>query len=146
MAAAATAGLIGPNAITRIAKVLPAWRGTAFAEQVFERAGLRQHWRQPPQGMVREDDVRALHRALREAMPAEEAAAVSRAAGRATADYLLAHRIPHAVQQVLKLLPAPLAARALVAAITRHAWTFAGSGRFTLNPAVTPMLAGWLEA
>lgn len=131
MAAAATAGLIGPNAITRIAKVLPAWRGTAFAEQVFERAGLLQHWRQPPQDMVREDDVRALHRALREVMPAEEAAAVSRAAGRATADYLLAHRIPRAVQRVLKRLPAPLAARVLVAAITRHAWTFTGSGRFS---------------
>jgi divinyl protochlorophyllide a 8-vinyl-reductase len=134
-AAAATAGLIGPNAITRIAQVLPAWRGTAFAEQVFERAGLQRHWRRPPEQMVREDEVRALHHALRQAMPAEEAAAVSRAAGRATADYLLAHRIPRPVQRLLKWLPAGLAARVLVAAITRHAWTFAGSGRFSATPA-----------
>lgn len=128
---AAARGLIGPNAITRIAQVLPAWRGTAFAERVFERAGLLHHWRRPPERMVREDEVRALHRALREVMPPEEAAAVSRAAGRVTADYLLAHRIPPAVQRLLKALPAGLAARLLVAAITRHAWTFAGSGRFS---------------
>jgi divinyl protochlorophyllide a 8-vinyl-reductase len=31
---------------------------------------------------------------------------------------------------LLKLLPAPLAARVLLAAITRNAWTFVGSGRF----------------
>lgn len=128
------AGLIGPNAITRVAQVLPAWRGTAYAEQLFERAGLRRYWHRPPEQMVREDEVRALHGALREALPAEEAAAVSRAAGRATADYLLAHRIPRPVQRLLKALPASLAARVLVAAITRHAWTFAGSGEFSAPP------------
>jgi len=131
-AVASTAGLIGPNAITRVAQVLPAWRGTAWAEQLFERAGLLRHWRSPPEQMVREDEVRALHAALREAMPAEEAAAVSRAAGLATADYLLGHRIPRAVQRLLKLLPAPVAARVLLKAITQHAWTFAGSGEFSV--------------
>jgi divinyl protochlorophyllide a 8-vinyl-reductase len=130
--AAPVAGLIGPNAITRMAQVLPAWRGTAWAEQLFERAGLLRHWRHPPEQMVHEDDVRALHAALREAMPAEEAAAVSRAAGRATADYLLGHRIPRGVQRLLKWLPAPLAARVLLKAISRHAWTFAGSGEFSV--------------
>jgi divinyl protochlorophyllide a 8-vinyl-reductase len=125
------AGLIGPNAITRVAQVLPAWRGTAFTEALFDRAGLRALWQRPPQDMVPEAQVRALHHALRAALPAEEAAAVSRAAGRATADYLLGHRIPRPVQRLLRLLPAPLAARVLLAAITRHAWTFAGSGRFS---------------
>lgn len=55
---------------------------------------------------------------------------ISREAGRATADYILAHRIPRIVQQVLKALPAGLAAPLLARAITRHAWTFVGSGRF----------------
>jgi divinyl protochlorophyllide a 8-vinyl-reductase len=59
---------------------------------------------------------------------------VSHAAGVATADYLLAHRIPKPVQLLLKLLPAPLACRLLLAAISRHAWTFAGSGRFDARP------------
>jgi len=131
LSAAAHAGKIGPNAITRVAQVLPAWRGTAFTEGLFEQAGLLALWRSPPQDMVPEAQVRALHQVLRSALPADEAAEVSRAAGRATADYLLGHRIPRPVQRVLRLLPAPLAARALLAAITRHAWTFAGSGRFS---------------
>jgi divinyl protochlorophyllide a 8-vinyl-reductase len=50
-----------------------------------------------------------------------------------TADYLLAHRIPKPVQALLKVLPAPLACRVLLAAIRRHAWTFAGSGRFSAS-------------
>lgn len=128
---APAAGLIGPNAITRIAQVLPAWRGTAWAEQLFERAGLARHWRHPPEHLVGEDDVRALHAALRGALPAEEAAAVSRAAGRATADYLLGHRIPRPVQRLLRCLPAAVAARLLLKAIAAHAWTFAGSGQFS---------------
>jgi divinyl protochlorophyllide a 8-vinyl-reductase len=53
-------------------------------------------------------------------------------AGTRTADYILANRIPKLAQAVLKLLPAPLAARALAAAIAAHAWTFAGSGRFSV--------------
>ena len=130
-AAARAPGLIGPNAITRVAQALPAWRGSAFAEQLFERAGLLRHWRQPPETMVHEEEVRALHHALRRELPGEEADAVARAAGLATADYLLAHRIPRAVQRLLRVLPAPWAVRLLLQAITRHAWTFAGSGHFT---------------
>lgn len=134
-APAAAAGRIGPNAITRVAQVLPAFRGAAFAEAVFARAGLAAHWREPPQRMVREDEVRALHRTLRAALPADEAAAVARAAGSATADYLLAHRIPRPVQWLLTRLPEALASRLLLRAIAHHAWTFAGSGRFTATPA-----------
>lgn len=130
----AAAGLIGPNAITRVAQVLPVWRGSAFTEALFERAGLQAYWKQPPEQMVPEAHVRSLHRALRQALPAAEAAAVSRGAGKATADYLLAHRIPRPVQTLLRALPAGAAARVLVAAVTRHAWTFAGSGRFSAQP------------
>lgn len=140
MTAAPGAGLIGPNAITRVAQVLPAWRGTAWAEQVFVRAGLLRHWQHPPEQMVAESEVRALHAALREALPAAEAAAVARAAGRATADYLLAHRIPRTAQRLLSMLPAPWAARALLRAIGGHAWTFAGSGRFSASAGHPVML------
>jgi divinyl protochlorophyllide a 8-vinyl-reductase len=55
---------------------------------------------------------------------------VLRDAGRRTADYLLANRIPKPVQAVLKLLPPRMAAMILVSAIRRNAWTFAGSGVF----------------
>lgn len=132
MSAAAThAGRIGPNAITRVAEVLPPRVGEDGTRALFERAGLLHHLLNPPQGMVDEADVRRLHGMLREQLGTEEAQAVARAAGRRTAEYLLAHRIPRPVQALLKLLPAPLASRVLLTAIRRNAWTFVGSGRFT---------------
>jgi divinyl protochlorophyllide a 8-vinyl-reductase len=125
------AGRIGPNAITRVAEVLPVRVGRAVTAQVFEAAGLARYLQEPPQAMVDETEVRRLHGVLRETLGDAEARAVARAAGTRTADYLLAHRIPRPVQRLLKVLPAPLAARVLLAAIARHAWTFAGSGQFS---------------
>lgn len=133
-ASMAAAGRIGPNAITRVAQALRVRHGTPFAERVYERAGLLPLWHHPPEQMVPEGDVRALHLAMRAELPAADAAAVARAAGQATADYLLAHRIPQGVQRLLKALPASLAARLLIAAIRRHAWTFTGSGYFSAEP------------
>ena len=124
-------GRIGPNAITRVAEVLPVRVGRTTTAQVFEAAGLAHYLHEPPQAMVDETEVRRLHGVLRATLGDAEARAVARAAGTRTADYLLAHRIPRPVQRLLKLLPAPLAARVLLAAITRHAWTFAGSGQFS---------------
>jgi divinyl protochlorophyllide a 8-vinyl-reductase len=124
------AGRIGPNAITRVAEVLPAHVGSERTAALFGRAGLAHYLRQPPEAMVDEAEVRRLHGALREQLGAAEAAAVARAAGTRTADYLLARRIPKPVQVLLKALPAPMAARVLLAAIGRNAWTFVGSGRF----------------
>lgn len=125
------AGRIGPNAIIRVAEVLPAFVGTAATWQLFERAGLVQYLRTPPEGMVDEAEVMRLHGELRASLGGHAAAEVACRAGERTADYLLAHRIPQPVQRLLKLLPAPLAARVLLGAIGRHAWTFAGSGRFS---------------
>ncbi|MEO0679272.1 MAG: bacteriochlorophyll 4-vinyl reductase, partial [Pseudomonadota bacterium] len=59
-----------------------------------------------------------------------EAADWGAEAGRRTADYILAHRIPPRAQALLRAAPARLAAPLLARAIARHAWTFAGSGRF----------------
>lgn len=128
---APAAGRIGPNAIIRVAEVLPAFVGTAATLQLFERAGLAAYLRSPPQDMVDEREVMRLHGELRASLGGATAAEVARRAGERTADYLLAHRIPQPVQLLLRHLPAALAARVLLAAISRHAWTFAGSGRFT---------------
>lgn len=125
------AGCIGPNAIVRVAEVLPGYVGTAAARELFERAGIARYLRAPPEGMVDEAEVLRLHGELRASLGGAVAAEVARRAGLLTADYLLAHRIPRPVQALLKALPAPLAARVLLRAIARHAWTFAGSGRFS---------------
>jgi divinyl protochlorophyllide a 8-vinyl-reductase len=76
-----------------------------------------------------EADCRAVHLAVRRLMPAQADRILWRA-GLATGDYILAHRIPRAAQAILRQLPAGLARRLLAKAIARHAWTFAGSGRF----------------
>lgn len=124
------AGRIGPNAITRVADVLRARIGVSATSALFEHAGLAHYLLQPPQSMVDETEVQRLHGVLREDLGEAQAHAVARDAGLRTADYLLANRIPKPVQLLLKHLPARLATRVLLAAISRHAWTFAGSGRF----------------
>ncbi len=125
---------IGPNAVTRLAEALVAVRGAGGASDVFRRAGLAHRLTSPPERMVEETEVIALHAALRESAPAAEAEAIAWDAGRRTAHYLLAHRIPRVMRLVLPVLPTRLAAWILLAAIGRHAWTFAGSGRFAVLP------------
>jgi divinyl protochlorophyllide a 8-vinyl-reductase len=113
-----------------VTEALRARVGVAATQAMFGRAGLLHHLQCPPEAMVEEAEVRALHSALREQLGPDEATAVACDAGRRTAEYLLAHRIPRPVQAVLQRLPAAMAARILLAAIRRHAWTFVGSGVF----------------
>lgn len=127
-------GRIGPNAIVRVAEALEARLGAAVARSLFASAGLLHHWTQPPAEMVNEADVACLQAELRAALGADLARVVACDAGRRTGDYLLAHRIPRPARLLLELLPPPLAARALARAVARHAWTFAGSGTFEVNP------------
>ncbi len=122
---------IGPNAITRIAESLAAFESTATLKRIFESAGIARHLDIPPSDMVDEREVTALHRALRTELGVGRARSVSWAAGRLTADYLLANRIPQPAQRVLRVMPPPIASRMLLAAIGKHTWTFAGSGKFS---------------
>jgi divinyl protochlorophyllide a 8-vinyl-reductase len=131
--ATARLGLIGPNAITQMAAALSAGCGASLRRDIFEDAGLARYLCAPPTHMIPEDDVARLHRAAIDRLGEAKAAEVSREAGRRTGDYLLANRIPTFVQGALKNLPRPLAARILVAAIARHAWTFSGSGEFSYD-------------
>jgi divinyl protochlorophyllide a 8-vinyl-reductase len=126
----AATGRIGPNAVTRIAEALREARGEDAVTALFRDCGLLHHLRTPPETMVPESDVTVLHAGLRARLGLAEAAAVSEEAGRRTAAYLLAHRIPRPVQVLLRLLPPRPAARVLLGAIGRHSWTFSGSGRF----------------
>jgi divinyl protochlorophyllide a 8-vinyl-reductase len=137
---AAIAGRIGPNAISRVAEALPQMVGARTTRQLFESAGLAGYLQAPPQDMVDESEVTRLHAVMRDLLGDQTAARVARSAGRRTAEYLLVHRIPKPVQWLLHALPAPLAARVLLRAIRRHAWTFAGSGAFTATAGMPVVL------
>jgi divinyl protochlorophyllide a 8-vinyl-reductase len=125
---------IGPNAIIRLQEALRASVGGDRARDIFERAGQGRHIAAPPAEMVDETDVTSLYTLLPLQLGSLLAAEVSGRAGMLTGNYLLAHRIPRLVQRLLHGLPAPLAARVLIAAIQRHAWTFVGSGHFEVSP------------
>ncbi len=121
------AARIGPNAVLQHLPVLDAEIGEALRNALLYRAEIEA----PPAdaGMLPEDQVARLHDAVRLYLP-DRAARIQRAAGLATGEYILAHRIPRLVQRLIRALPSPLGARLLAAAIAKHAWTFAGSGRF----------------
>ena len=136
----ATVARVGPNAMLQLAAALRARHGEGVARRVFADAGLPRRLDHPPNALVDEREVAALHRALARDLPPDAAAEVARDAGRRTADYLLAHRIPALARAVLRTLPARFAARLLLRAILRHAWTFAGSGRVTVTAGRVPVL------
>lgn len=125
--AAPGAARIGPNAILQHLPVLDALIGPALRGALLHRAGVAEP--PPDAGMWPETEVAHLHRAIWLYLP-DKAAQIQAAAGRATADYILAHRIPPLAQRLIRALPPALGARLLASAIARNAWTFAGSGRF----------------
>lgn len=120
-------GVIGPNAILQMLPAIEQARGAEILARILEHA----HLASVPDGthMIPETDAANVHRQLRRQAP-KEAARISAEAGRRTADYILAHRIPQPAQRLLRSLPASIAAPLLSRAIAGHAWTFAGSGRF----------------
>lgn len=140
MTGSADAGRIGPNAVIRLAEALDAVESKAVTLRLFNAAGFGAHAVSPPIDMVPEAEVTALHHELRNALGLRRATSVSWIAGIRTADYLLANRIPRPVQRLLKLMPRKMAAFILLKAISEHAWTFAGTARFTWRLGRTVML------
>jgi divinyl protochlorophyllide a 8-vinyl-reductase len=126
--AAPTGARIGPNAVLQMLPPLERRLGGAGVADLLARAGVDR-----PAGdrMIDERDALALHGATAEMLP-DQLIAIQREAGVATAEYVMARRIPPAARATLRLLPAPLAARVLARAIVQHAWTFVGSADFAL--------------
>jgi divinyl protochlorophyllide a 8-vinyl-reductase len=121
---------IGPNAILQLVAVLDRELGRAARDRVMQSAG--QAVPPPDAGMWPEAACRAVHLTVYRDLP-DRAEALMTMAGAATADYILANRIPGPAKALIRALPSPLGARLLTSAITRHAWTFAGSGRFRVS-------------
>lgn len=132
---------IGPNAVTRVMDVLREELGESELPRLLALAGIAAYLRNPPEQMVDEREVTRLHEVLRDEIGLPGALRLAREAGVRTGDYLLAHRIPAPAQRVLSWLPPRLASRALLGAIQRHAWTFAGSGDLRVRLPYPPQLS-----
>lgn len=145
------AGLVGPNAVLQLAAALrAATPGDGMTERIFTSAGFEFLLENSPRDMIDEAIASRLFDALWRELPGEQAACVAYDAGRRTADYILANRIPKVAQAILKALPARIAAQLLLKAIAKNAWTFAGSGhcevfagrvstvRISMNPLAMP--------
>ncbi len=122
---------IGPNAIIRLAEAIDSLHGKESTRAVFDAAGQLRHLDQPPDQLVDEADVIALYRTCGDQLGPAPFAKVTRLAGQLTGDYVLHHRIPGVARALLPRLPKAIAARILAKAISAHAWTFVGSGRFS---------------
>jgi divinyl protochlorophyllide a 8-vinyl-reductase len=133
----AAEGRIGPNAVLQLVPVLRDAAGEAVTAKLLARAGVVD-LPDPDAGLMAEAPAARLHQALRAEMP-DAAPRLARAAGLATGDYILAHRIPGRAQTLLRLMPARLSAPVLSRAVARHAWTFCGSGAFRLVSAWPPV-------
>ncbi len=120
---------IGPNAILQLVPVLDRACGRATRDRLLAAGGFTSV--PDASAMVDECAVADVHQALRAALPGQ-AAALGWAAGTRTGDYIRINRIPRPAQAVLRALPRTLATRLLARAIAKHAWTFAGSGRFAI--------------
>ncbi len=130
---------VAASSIAGVAEVLPMRVGSRASQTLFEDAGLLEAWHRPPQDKVADDELRRLHRVLRDNLGLPTARAVARDAGRRAADELMARHISRGRQRLMRLLPAPLAAALLRADLRRLAWTFAGDGVvgvFAGSPAV----------
>jgi divinyl protochlorophyllide a 8-vinyl-reductase len=135
---------IGPNAVIQLIHAFDAAGLQPAAAEIFSDANACEWLAHPPTHMVDERPVAAIHKSVRKLLPPQQAATILDDAGRRTGEYILANRIPKLAQAVLKLMPASIAARMLTKAIGAHAWTFAGSGRFSaqVGKTVTFEIAG----
>ena len=118
---------IGPNSVLQLVPLLDERLGTGPREMLLAQAGLSEL--PAEEGLMEEQPAARLHQAVRALYP-DMAEELTRRAGLRTADYIVSHRIPPLVLHLLQNAPPWLSAPLLARTIEKHAWTFAGSGRF----------------
>ncbi len=118
---------IGSNSVLLLVPLLDEALGTGPREMLLSEAGMDQL--PDDEGMMPEGPAAALHQAVRAHYP-DSAPELTRRAGMHTADFIITRRMPFIVMQLLQSSPPWLAAPLLAKTIEKHAWTFAGSGKF----------------
>lgn len=125
-----TPSRIGPNSIIQTVGALETACGKSQAEEILRKIG-QGHWiGNLPTEMTEESKFHALVMALEQEIGEKATAGILKESGERTARYLLRVRIPAPFQKIVKLLPPGLAFKVFLFAISKNAWTFAGSGEF----------------
>lgn len=125
-----TPAKIGPNSIIQTVAALEATYGKAKAENMLRKIGQGYLIGNLPKEMIEETKFHTLVGLLQKEIGDTATASILKDSGERTARYLLKVRIPGIFQKIVKLLPARLAFKLLFFAISKNAWTFAGSGEF----------------
>lgn len=135
-----SAARIGPNSIIQTVAVLREVYTPDELRTVLtgKAAGYLSHL---PHEMIPEVEFHELVELLTARLGVERAGEILHRSGELTADYVRANRIPAPIRTVLGLLPAPISLRLFLLAISKHAWTFAGSGAFSFSIGRTPSVS-----
>lgn len=121
---------IGPNSIIQTVGALESAYGKQETEKLLKKIGQGYLIGNLPSEMVEESKFHTLVKALQKEIGDKATAGILKESGERTAKYLLKVRIPGPFQTIVKLLPAGLAFKIFLFAISKNAWTFAGSGEF----------------
>lgn len=121
---------IGPNSVLQSLRALAELESAQVLAAIRDRAALPDPL---PDGMIPDAWFVRLVEAIRAELPDDRAEAVLQRAGAHTATYVAAHRIPRPIRALLAVLPARLGIPILLTAFRKHAWTFAGAGRFAIE-------------
>lgn len=131
---------IGPNAIIQTVQALKEFCGVPQAIAILQKGDQAHLIDRLPSAMIDEQEFHALVWALVEQLGPAQTQQILRRSGQLTALYLLQHRIPKPFQWLLKVLPRRVGLTLLLTAISKHAWTFAGSGQFSFTVGKVPRL------
>jgi divinyl protochlorophyllide a 8-vinyl-reductase len=126
-----TPSRIGPNSIIQTVTALDAKYGKTKTETILRKIGQGYLIGNLPKEMVEESKFHSLVIALQKELGDIPTATILKESGERTARYLLKVRIPAIFQKLVKLLPPRLAFKLFLFAISKNAWTFAGSGEFS---------------
>jgi len=126
-------GVVGPNSVIQLGLALQDSLGRQDAQRVFDTAACSDLLGTPPTRMIDQTIPARLMATASSVLPPSQAYRVLSEAGRRTADYVIANRIPGFAQWIMRVVPQKLGARLLLAAIERNAWTFCGTGKCTVH-------------
>ena len=132
---------IGPNSIIQTVTALEENYGKSKAETILRKIGQGYLIGNLPKEMVEEIKFHTLVGALNKEIGSTATANILKESGERTARYLMRVRIPAPFQKLVKLLPPRLAFRMLLFAISKNAWTFAGSGEFRYSMITQPEIS-----